>query len=337
MAQAPHTTPLELAFADGSLRHAETAVVAVSGGADSMVLLELLAALRPSRDLTLHVAHVNYGLRGVASARDERLVSKRAKELGIFAHVEQTDAIKINTPNLEERARDVRHRFLREVAREVGASAIVLGHTQDDQVETLLLRLLRGSGLTGLTGMQVREGMLVRPLLGVTRATVRQYAHERGIPHREDESNRDVRFARNRVRHVLLPMLTQYFNPNLRETLTHSAELLADDEHFLQELTSTLYAKLVKEHRIEAKTSTTPTIETSIASSELTQLPLALQRRLVRAMSKTTAPQMRLGHSRALDTALATLAQHGDGVKFPLGERLTLQRSRGTVRVTLAN
>ncbi|MFO0704889.1 MAG: tRNA lysidine(34) synthetase TilS [Candidatus Andersenbacteria bacterium] len=336
MAQAPHTTPLELVFADESLRHGETLVVAVSGGADSMVLLELLACLRTSRELTLHVAHVNYGLRGLASQRDERLVRRRAKELGLFVHIEQTNALQPTSPNLEERAREIRYRFLRETAAEIKANAIVLGHTQDDQVETVLLRLLRGSGLTGLSAMQVREGMFVRPLLGASRQTVRAYAHARGIPHREDASNRDLRFARNRVRHVLLPMLHQYFNPNLGQTLVESAQLITEDEHFLQELTDTLYRKLVKEQRATETSGPAgqAVLQASIASQELMQLPRALQRRLVRAMTHRLAPRQRLGHSRALEQALRGLAQDERGVKFPLGGRLTLHRSQGTVRLT---
>jgi len=329
-----HTTPLELEFNDSLLERGSVVVAAVSGGADSMVLLELLAQLRVLLDLDLHVAHVNYGLRGEASQRDEALVRARCKALDVYLHVEQTDEIKPTTPNLEERARDVRHAFFKETAEEIGATAIVLGHTQDDQVETLLLRLLRGSGLLGLVGMQSSERSgeftLLRPMLGLTRDAVRRYAHERGIPHREDASNRDLRFARNRVRHMLLPMLTKYFNPNVRETLTRSAELVTEDERFLDDLAATLYAKLVKERQTERGT------ESAISSDELIALPLALQRRIVRSMSRVAAPRERLGHSVALDNALRTLATHRDGVKFSLGAGLTLQRLQGTVRVTLA-
>lgn len=328
------TTALEAKFADSLLERGERVVVAVSGGADSMVLLERLARLRDVLELELHVAHVNYGLRGQASELDERLVRRRCHELGLFLHVHRTDEVRrASSGNLEERARDVRYKYFREVAREVGASAIALGHTQDDQVETVLLRLMRGSGLTGLVAMQPRQGQLVRPLLNLSRAEVRAYAHERGIPHRLDASNRDLRFARNRVRHLLLPMLERYFNQQIKETLARSAELVTEDEHFLQELTEKMYGKLVKERR-DGRDGLG--VEVSIKSDELTDLPLALQRRLVRAMSRAAAPKVQLGHGIALDQALSTLAAHGDGVTLELGDRLTMTRKSGTVRITFS-
>ncbi|MDP2587369.1 MAG: tRNA lysidine(34) synthetase TilS, partial [bacterium] len=252
------------------------------------------------------------------------------KALDVFAHIERTDALRAGSSNLEERARDIRYTFLRETAASIGARVIATGHNQDDQVETILLRLLRGSGLTGLIGMQAHQADLVRPLLELTRADIRHYAHAHKIPHRIDASNQDLRFVRNRVRRLLLPLLTKYFNPNLRETLTRSASLLAEDKSCLDDFTSTLYARLVKERR------TTTGIEPSIDAAELTELPKALQRRLIRSMSKVADPQARLGHSVALEQALVALASHSKGVQFPLGGSLTLSRAKGTVRISFA-
>ncbi|MFH0830624.1 MAG: tRNA lysidine(34) synthetase TilS [Parcubacteria group bacterium] len=321
-------SPLEESFNSSLFERAATVVVAVSGGADSMVLLELLAGLSKSLGLQLHVAHVNYGLRGVASKLDENLVRRRTRELGLYLHLHRTDEVRREQGNLEERARQVRYQFFTEVAREVGANVIALGHNLDDQVETLLLRVLRGSGLKGLSGMQARQGLLVRPLLAIPRANIRVYAHERGIPHREDASNRDLRFGRNRVRHILLPLLERYFNPGIRETLAQSAKVVAEDERFLDELCAKLYGKLVKEQPSPQGTIV------SIASTELTDLPPALQRRLVRTMSQTALPQLRPAHSIALDQALKTLAASPDGLLLQLGEQLTLTRRRGTVRIS---
>lgn len=333
----PRFPVVEEQFDSELFEKGETVVVGVSGGADSMVLLELLATLARTMELTIRAVHVNYGLRGEASRLDEYLVRRRCHELNIFLTVHRATEITAESSNLEERAREIRHSVLRAEASEFGASAIALGHTLDDQAETILLRLLRGSGLRGLTAMRARDGIIVRPLLRVPRATIRKYAKERAIAYRDDQSNFDLKFARNRVRYQLLPLLKEQFNPNIVSTLVQSAELVGDDERFMDELAETLYKRFVKE-TAEA---------VSIASVELTELPRALQRRLLRAMirgltytarssssnSRTSGP-LKVGHSRAVELALKALSKNNKGVVFPLGEGLTLRRNKGSVSVT---
>jgi tRNA(Ile)-lysidine synthase len=202
-------------------------LVAVSGGADSTALLLALHQL----GCRLAVAHLDHGLRA-ESAADAEWVRQLAGRLGLACVVERRDVAAYRRRrklSLEAAAREVRHAFLRETAERLGAAATFLGHTADDQVETFLLRLIRGAGPAGLRGMQLKEGLLCRPLLDVWRADVEAWLRAEGCAWREDASNRDPRFLRNRVRHELLPLLAS-FNPGVKRVLLREARLLAEDQ-----------------------------------------------------------------------------------------------------------
>lgn len=191
------------------------AVVAVSGGADSVALLRSLCQLRKPNELA--AAHLNHRLRGPESEADEDFVRQLCQTLGVPFHSRSIDVAaeaQAAGANLEATARNERYRWFAEVARQLGMPYVATGHTADDQAETVLLRLIRGAGLQGLRGIAERrtldEGVtLIRPMLAASRAAVRDYLHELQQPFREDRSNVDVRFARNRIRHVVLPMLAQ--------------------------------------------------------------------------------------------------------------------------------
>lgn len=208
-------------------------LVAASGGVDSTVLLHGLRALDQELDLKLLVGHVNHGLRGAESEADEAFVSGLASDLGLqFAsrRVEPRTA-RAGLPSsrrltLEEAARQLRYRALRCMAREAGAERIATGHQADDQAETVLLRLLRGTGPAGLAGIPARShgGSVVRPLLRVPRATIETWARERGLSWREDSSNRSLGHARNRLRERWLPALAREFNPQLLRAVGDLAE-----------------------------------------------------------------------------------------------------------------
>lgn len=216
-----------------------TLLVAVSGGPDSMVLLHLLAALAPSLRLRLRAAHLHHGLRGRDADRDLALVRSRCRLLGVPLDSSRLDVRALARRrglSLEAAAREARYAFLSRCASRAGAEAVALGHTAGDQAETFLMRLLRGAGGRGLGGIRpVRaEGALrvVRPILCLRRAEVLACAAARGVPHREDASNRDRAFTRNRVRHGLIPYLERNFNPGVREALLRTAEVLAREHGF---------------------------------------------------------------------------------------------------------
>lgn len=210
----------------------QTVVVAVSGGVDSIVLLHYLAS-RADLRLSLVVAHLNHSLRGEESDRDEQFVADLALQYGLRCERRRED-IASQGGSLEEAGREARYRFFAEVARNVGADSVAVGHHLDDQAETVLLRLLRGSGTTGLRGMTHRsaDGMYIRPLLDVTRAEIEAYAASRNLPFHTDSSNSDVSFLRNRIRLQLLPTLTEY-NPAIAVRLAETASIMAADESVL--------------------------------------------------------------------------------------------------------
>ncbi|HYH86226.1 MAG TPA: tRNA lysidine(34) synthetase TilS [Pyrinomonadaceae bacterium] len=238
----------------------ERVVVAVSGGADSTALMLALEELRGAGllELKLVVAHMNHGLRGERGNEDARWVVQRAAALAlevVLADAEVCERARVERDNLEQAARRARYEFLSEVAREREARAVLVAHTLDDQAETVLLRLLRGSGADGLGGMRVErtledggEVSLRRPLLGwARRADTEGYCRERGVEFRTDEMNEDERFARVRVRRRLLPLL-ESFNPRASEALSRAAKLLREDSDALD----VLAARLLEEARAES-------------------------------------------------------------------------------------
>jgi tRNA(Ile)-lysidine synthase len=184
----------------------ETVLVGVSGGADSTALLHVLAALAPELGLALHVLHVDHGLRR-DSARDAEVVRRLAARYGLPVDVATVTVER--TGSLEEAARRARHAALEAGADRVGASRIALGHTADDQAETVLMRLLEGTGLRGLAGIRPRRGRVIRPLLEVRRQAIADLLAAAGLSWIEDPTNRDCRFLRNRVRHQVLPALAR--------------------------------------------------------------------------------------------------------------------------------
>ncbi len=230
----------------------ETVVVGVSGGPDSLCLLDVLRDLALELGITLHAAHLHHGLRGPEADADAAFVAEVARQWGVPCTIEREDVGALAAReglSLEEAARQARYTFLAEVAARVGSRTIAVAHHADDQVETVLMHLLRGSGLAGLRGMRPRmplteyhgllrrppEGLwLVRPLLGVWRREIEAYLQAKGLSPRFDRSNLDLTFFRNRLRHEVLPFLER-LNPRLRETWWRMAETLAADYEFLEQ------------------------------------------------------------------------------------------------------
>jgi tRNA(Ile)-lysidine synthase len=198
-------------------------VVAVSGGTDSVALLVLLGSLAPELGLDLHVAHYDHRLRPRSAAKDAAFVAELAQGRGATIRIGRADA----APKSEDEARELRYAFLRRAARETGATLIATGHTRDDQAETVLLHAARGSGLAGLAGMRPRRDDLVRPLLAIGRAETAAICADARIAPREDRSNRDVTYARNRIRNRVLPELER-INPQVRAALARLADAAAE-------------------------------------------------------------------------------------------------------------
>ena len=215
----------------------DTLIIGLSGGADSTALLDLLANL-PGTPLRLIAAHLNHCLRGAESDDDETFCRELAEQYKIPFESRRVDVQTIadtSSLNLEDAGRLARIDFFDELVTARQASAVVLAHHADDQAETVLMRLLRGSGMTGLAGMSYRNSRgYVRPLLSISRTEIMAHLAERGLIWREDITNLDTSFLRNRIRHELLPLLEQY-NPCVRTSLTTAATLLSAENELLND------------------------------------------------------------------------------------------------------
>jgi len=233
----------------GMLREGGRVVVALSGGADSVALLFLLRELEEAGALKVAaIAHLNHQLRGAESDADEAFCAALAGRLGLDAFVERADIAAVartQKRSVEDAARVTRYEFLERAATTVSAEAIAVAHTLDDQAETFLLRLLRGAGTRGLGSIRPKAGRVIRPLIELERAELRTYLVGRREPFREDASNADVAFARNRVRHELLPLLESRFSSGVTHILAREAELARQDEEFLAAEAIKLAARIV--------------------------------------------------------------------------------------------
>lgn len=193
------------------LQPGQKVLVAVSGGPDSVALLSILHQLAPAWNFSLTVVHCNYGLRGAESDGDASFVAALCRRLELPCHIRRLTVDRGGTgesSSLQARAREARYRLFRDVVAELGADRVALGHTADDQAETVLLRMLRGAGLRGLAGMpHIRESLFVRPLLSRSRQEILAYLQAVGLSYRTDSSNAKSIYLRNRVRHELLPVM----------------------------------------------------------------------------------------------------------------------------------
>jgi tRNA(Ile)-lysidine synthase len=272
--------------------------VAVSGGSDSVALAWILRTVAPEFGASLAgLIHVNHGLRGVESDADEAFCRALAERLGVPLEVRRRDVAGLARDrhvSLEVAAREARYSCFDEGADSLGANLVATGHTEDDQAETVLLRLLRGAGNRGLSGIRIRRGSFVRPLLETRRTELQHYLHALGEAWREDASNADRAIIRNRIRHELVPVL-QDIAPGGVRALARFARLAADDEAFLEGAANENRARLVLSDR-------------SIDAAVLGALPAVLARRLVRRFASEAAPEANLSadHLEAVCRLAAT-------------------------------
>lgn len=289
------------------LRPGERLGVAVSGGADSVALLRLLLELREELGCVLCVAHFNHKLRGRASDADEKFVARLAAQhrLEFFVARENIAAkTKRERGNLEDVARRARYAFFERLAKEGRLARIAVAHTADDQAETVLAHILRGTGLAGLGGIHPTAGVVLRPLLTIRRAYLRAYLRGKRQPWREDASNRDTKRMRARIRQKLLPLLERNFQPATVEHLCQLAELAREDEAYLDGQTT----------RREKDLTLATQNATRLALSDFLGEPRAIQARLLRRIVEHLKP--RTGQlSAAHVEALLALAEHPDSGK----------------------
>ena len=298
-------------------------VVAVSGGPDSMALMHLLTGLKEAERPELHVAHLNHDFRGEEAFVDAQFVADAAKDLGLPCTVEEDDPEayrrKSGVSSFEEAARELRYRFLARVAESQGAQAVAVGHTADDLAETVLMHVIRGSGLHGLRGMEEvspwvsRSGdhqtTLFRPLLGTSKRETADYCLENGIAVRKDLGNDMPRFTRNRVRGELMPALAEY-NPRIIESLNRLSETSTLVIDYLESQVDALWERCVKEQ------GGWLVMDSSALAQEH---PLAARLLLRRAYLELTGDPRRLYQSHLRDMANLIEAPPGKSLRLPRG------------------
>ncbi len=221
---------------EGLLFPGASLVIAVSGGADSVALLKTLASLAGEYQLQLAVAHFNHCLRGEESIRDENFVRDICEKMGISIYCGSSNLSnnRIQGKFSEARARQERYSFLMGLAVELGADRVALGHNSDDQVETVLMNFLRGSGISGLKGiLPLREGLFIRPLLNVSRREIISFLRREGLGFIEDSSNRDESYLRNRIRNSLIPYLKEAYDPHLDRHIRRLSEIARMEDEFI--------------------------------------------------------------------------------------------------------
>ena len=328
-AAAGHNHPLERTLqrtlaAQPLFTPGSRVLVGVSGGADSMALVHLLAALGEEWRLTLVAAYVDHGLRPEETPAERACVQAAADRLGIgceTASIDVAGSARAQRISLEHAARELRYRALADIGRRLGCDWLAVGHTADDQVEEVLLRLLRGAGRKGLAGMQPRSGRVIRPLLGVRKAELLAYLADKGLDFCTDSSNTDRRFLRNRIRHHLLPLLETDYDAGVRRALAKTAANLSADEDLL--------ASLVEAHWLE----TVEWQESSVAERPVVLLRRApfrglhpaLQRRLVERLLWRVGDTARYAHILAVVQA-ALDGCTGSELHLSRGLRVTVGR-----------
>jgi tRNA(Ile)-lysidine synthase len=295
----------------------EIVLVAVSGGQDSVCLLHVLNNLQSVLDIKLHVAHLNHQLRGKEAAADARYVAALAKKLGIPCTVEKRDVLsyqKEHGLSLEEAAREVRYGFLASVAEAVGADLVAVGHTLDDQAETILLHLVRGTGTKGLRGLRPAAGwpyaggklQIIRPLLEVRREETGAYCTDFNLQPRQDATNLSLEPLRNKVRLELLPLLKSY-NPQMVEALQRAARLAGDDIEYLESEAVKIWPQLVR------MLGNAVILE----KKALGNLPVSMQRYILRRAIEQTAGNLKDIEARHIEELI-------HGLNKPAGKKISL-------------
>jgi tRNA(Ile)-lysidine synthase len=290
--------------------------VAVSGGADSVALLALLRESRDRLGIVLSVVHYNHRLRGNESDADAKFVQELAGSLEVPFLTASAETL--HEANVEALARQDRYGFFEQLVREGRVGKVATAHTADDQAETVLARLLRGGGPAGLAGiLPVVRSWIVRPLLETRRAELRTWAVTRGLVWREDSSNQERRFLRNRIRHELIPQLERDYNPGIVNVLNHTAAVVRAEEAHWQREIEDLSARMIRETPEGPK----------LMVQDFVQLDEAQQRRLIRAaVALVKGDLRRLAFDHVENVRRLTLPGRGPGVVEIPGAKVERRR-----------
>ena len=290
-------------------------LIGLSGGADSVALFRGLLELQPEFEFSVHIAHLNHQLRGAASDADAQWVDELCKSFAVPSTI-GTASISVTATGIEEAARKVRHRFLDDAARSSGADTVITAHTADDQLETVLHHLFRGTGLAGLRGIPLVRSTesgcrLIRPMLLVRRALIESYLSEIGQDFRTDATNTDTEFTRNWLRHNMLPQLRTQFGDRVDSSLLRLVEQAGEIEQTIEELAGRLLDQAILD---------TQTDSVRLNTRVMADQPVHLVRELFHLVWRRQQwPRQGMGYSEW--NRLAELARKGGNADFPGGVR----------------
>ncbi len=291
----------------GMLTAGDAVLVAVSGGPDSVALLHVLLALRVRFKLNLAVVHINHALRGAASEDEEEQVAALARKHALRLHSARLD-VSAGKGSLEERARNARHAIFENLADTHGYARVALGHQADDNAETVLMNLLRGSGSRGLAGIPPVRRRIIRPLIESRRFQILNYLRELAVPYAVDATNADTRFVRNRIRHRMIPLLEQQYNGRIVHVLNRTADLYREEEAFWEEY----LRPLISQVRLTAQNGL------EVPLRLLAQRPRSIQRRLLREALRLWHGDLRRIGMDHVDKVIEMLgAPSGAGLRLP--------------------
>jgi tRNA(Ile)-lysidine synthase len=320
------------------LQPGERVAIACSGGADSVALLHILIELRETLGIVLSVAHFHHQIRGAEADADQQFVAEMAARLHLEFHSGSGDAPERSATNrvsLETAARELRHQWFAALINQGKADKIATAHTLDDQAETVLMRILRGTGVRGLAGIAPSQKTkhLIRPLLTTSREELVAYLNALGQSWREDSSNLDLSHTRNRVRHTLLPLLEREFNPAIRETLADLGELARAEEDFWSHELAVLLPRLVQEGTPSRSGRTSSGESEGVLALELARLkdlPLAIQRHIFHSLAQRMGVALEFKHIQQLTSFVEQKA----GKKMVLPRDLLVNRTARELQFT---
>ena len=308
------------------LHRGDCVVAAVSGGVDSVVMLDLLASWTSTWNLSVVVAHVDHGLRGEESEMDEQFVRRLAGRYGFDCHVERVDTTqeaKRHRLSIQEAARNLRYDYLSGIRRTIGFTSIATAHNADDNAETVLLNLIRGAGVQGMAGIpRIRPDVhAVRPLLSTSRSDILGYAHERGLEYRTDSSNAKEEYTRNFLRHSVVPLLTGNVNPNLIATLNRTSEVFRSLNDYL----------LGEAQRALPEIAQKKNDEVVVDIPNLAQKPLFLQEYCLLVLMRECSGR-EIDHASVKTLLRLTEAETGSSYPFARGFVAVRDRKRLVIR-----
>ncbi len=294
-------------------------VLGVSGGPDSSVMLDVFLKLKQKYSLGLIIAHVNYNLRGEDSEKDEEFVNELAQKNGLPMVVLRLKKSQKKASS-EEKLRDIRYAFFEEVRVKQNFDFISVGHTLDDQAETVLMRLIRGAGMRGLRAMQIKNGRIVRPLLGVSRQEILKYIKENKLKYRIDKSNKEMIFFRNKIRNSLIPQIEKKYNPQIKRNLANVAKTFSEDFAAIEYFVDDLWKK-----------------EAAWGVEKILKLPMAVQKRILKKILLKKNPKLQLADFSQIDSFIKALRSVKGKNQSVLCANLKMTRKGDKIDVCFVN